>query len=874
MKISFLFLFFLMSGEAFCQDRSGAQIYDVAQQMPEYPGGEDSMWRFINANIQYPDSAVRHNIQGRIVVGFVVNEDGSISDIKIRKGLSWDIDSEGIRVIKLFPRFTPGKQDGKAVKVRFNLPMSFKVKPIPIDTVRDFKVVEHMPEFPGGEDAMMKFIQKNIQYPDLERDMDIQGRVVLGFIVNEDGSLSDIKVRKSVSPSIDAEAIRVVKLFPKFKPGTQQGKPVRVQFTLPVMFKLATDVLGGQEKERSSYPLQRDIPGVYDKVTVMPEYPGGKDKLLDFLQKNVVYPEDAQVVNIEGVVVVSFVVNEDGSLSDFAIAQEAYSSLNIEALRVAKLLPAFKPGLEDGKPVKVRYRLPISFQLKDYVYNNPYKNDTTVLREIELARSKVVYPKKAIENNIQGEVRVVFCINEDGAVSDIKISKSVHHLLDAEALRVARLLPKFKPFRDPRKALRKTRWSNGTDAQPYIVKYCFEFSVDFKLHDWSDSMKTAMANDQGIYTVHNLPTNTERSDFAPSFYTQGQIFLCSSIQNAKGSEFLRVYIGKPDSDGNIAVAKMIPPYSSEEPYFEGPITYSEKSGEIYVVCSNKKKIIKGLISTNLYRMTYDTLQNKWINQITDAIPFNSDKYYVQHPTLTPDGQTLYFCSDMPGGYGGADIYRSVKNEQGKWTAPVNLGPIINTAWDELFPFIAEDGTLYFASKGHSGLGGLDVFSSMQTRDGWSIPRNLGAPINTSSDDFAYIIDGNNQKGFFSSNRPGGKGDDDIYQFVRKNDDMDTTMESPEFPGGEDAMMLFIQKNIQYPDDARETDIQGRVVVGFVVTEDGSIADIKIKKSVCPSIDAEAIRIVKLFPKFKPGSIGGKPARIEFTLPIMFKLANK
>ena len=104
--------------------------------------------------------------------------------------------------------------------------------------------------------------------------------------------------------------------------------------------------------------------------------------------------------------------------------------------------------------------------------------------------------------------------------------------------------------------------------------------------------------------------------------------------------------------------------------------------------------------------------------------------------------------------------------------------------------------------------------------------------------------------------------------------MDTTMESPEFPGGEDAMMLFIQKNIQYPDDARETDIQGRVVVGFVVTEDGSIADIKIKKSVCPSIDAEAIRIVKLFPKFKPGSIGGKPARIEFTLPIMFKLANK
>ena len=874
MKISFLFLFFLMCGEAICQDRSLTQIYDIAQQMPEYPGGEDSMWRFINTNIIYPDSAVRHNIQGRIVVGFVVNEDGSISDIKIRKGLSWDIDSEGIRVIKLFPRFTPGRQDGKAVKVRFNLPISFKVKPIPIDTVRDLKVVEHMPEFPGGEDAMMKFIQKNIQYPDLERDMDIQGRVVLGFIVNDDGSLSDIKVRKSVSPSIDTEAIRVVKLFPKFKPATQQGKPVRVQFTLPIMFKLATDILGGQEKERPSYPLQKDIPGVYDKVTVMPEYPGGKDKLLDFLQKNVVYPEDAQVVNIEGMVVVSFVVNEDGSLSDFAIAQEAYSSLNIEALRVAKLLPAFKPGSLDGKSVKVRYRLPIGFQLKDYVYNNPYKNDTTVLREIELARSKVVYPKKAMENNIQGEVRVVFCINEDGAVSDIKIAKSVHHLLDAEALRVARLLPKFKPFRDPRKALVKTRWSNGADALPYIVKYCFEFSVDFRLHEWSDSMKTAMAKDQGIYTIHDLPTNTEHDDYGPSFYTQGQIFFCSFFKSDKGSELPRVYIGKPDSIGNITTSKMIPPYNSAEHSYEGLAAYSEKSKEIYVVCNNYNRVHKGVISTNIYKMTYDAQQNKWIDRFTDDIPFNSDKYNILDPTLTADGQTLYFCSDMPGGYGGVDIYKSVKNEQGKWTAPVNLGSVINTPWNDIFPFIADDGTLYFSSKGHSGLGGLDVFSSMPTKDGWSIPRNLGAPINSSSDDFAYIIDGNNQKGFFSSNRPGGKGDDDIYQFIKKNDDVDTTMESPEFPGGEDAMMLLIQKNLQYPDDARESDMQGRVVVGFIVTEDGSIADIKIKKSVCPSIDKEGIRIVKLFPKFKPGSIGGKPARIEFTLPIMFKLANK
>ena len=103
-----------------------------------------------------------------------------------------------------------------------------------------FKIVEQMPQYPRGGDAMMKFIQKNIKYPDLERESDIQGRVVLGFIVNVDGSLSDITVRKSVSHGLDKEAIRVVKLMPNFIPGRQQGKAVRVQYMLPIMFKLAS----------------------------------------------------------------------------------------------------------------------------------------------------------------------------------------------------------------------------------------------------------------------------------------------------------------------------------------------------------------------------------------------------------------------------------------------------------------------------------------------------------------------------------------------------------------------------------------------------------------------------------------------------------
>jgi len=126
-----------------------------------------------------------------------------------------------------------GKDDAPAV-----------VEPVitsaPIVESKVFQVVEQMPEFPGGEEALMKFIQNNINYPDMERENDIQGRVVVGFVVNEDGSLSDIAVKKGVSSGIDKEAVRVVRKLPNFKPGKQQGKSVRVSYVLPIMFKLAS----------------------------------------------------------------------------------------------------------------------------------------------------------------------------------------------------------------------------------------------------------------------------------------------------------------------------------------------------------------------------------------------------------------------------------------------------------------------------------------------------------------------------------------------------------------------------------------------------------------------------------------------------------
>jgi len=149
------------------------------------------------------------------------------------------------------------------------------------------------------------------------------------------------------------------------------------------------------------------------------------------------------------------------------------------------------------------------------------------------------------------------------------------------------------------------------------------------------------------------------------------------------------------------------------------------------------------------------------------LPFNSDNYSTGHPTLSPNGKTLYFVSDMPGGLGGTDIYSVTIHDDGSYGVPVNLGENINTEGKEMFPWIDNENNLYFSSNGHQGLGGLDVFAALPNANGqYSQVMNLGRPINSESDDFAFIVMPGKQSGFVSSNRKGGMGDDDIYGFTQ------------------------------------------------------------------------------------------------------------
>lgn len=197
-------------------------------------------------------------------------------------------------------------------------------------------------------------------------------------------------------------------------------------------------------------------------------------------------------------------------------------------------------------------------------------------------------------------------------------------------------------------------------------------------------------------------------------------------------------------------------------YNDGPICFDAAGSESYFSRNNMEgRSEDKIIRVKIYKANGS--DKNWSN--LQGVPFNSDEYSVMHPSLSEDGTKLFFSSDMPGSFGGFDLYVSYM-EEGRWSPPQNLGPAVNTDGDEVFPFIHPDGTLYFASNGQIGLGGFDVFFSKESFSTYGDPTNLGFPVNTPFDDFGIVFNKEKTHGYFSSNREGGKGGDDIYSFTK------------------------------------------------------------------------------------------------------------
>ncbi|MCM1256026.1 MAG: M56 family metallopeptidase [Duncaniella sp.] len=230
-----------------------------------------------------------------------------------------------------------------------------------------YTIVEKRPEFPGGERALMNHIITNLRYPEAAENANVQGRVIATFVVKSDGSIGDVKIVRSVAPDIDAEAIRLIKSLPKFTPGTVDGKPVNVQYSLPLIFKL-TDEEGIPQSDNASGSKMAPVNAgnqVFTTIEQKPEFPGGEIGLVNYIAKNIRYPESAKEKNIQGRVVARFVVNSDGSIGDVNIVRGVDPDIDAEAIRVIKSLPEFTPGKIDGKPVSVWYTLPLVFRNTD-----------------------------------------------------------------------------------------------------------------------------------------------------------------------------------------------------------------------------------------------------------------------------------------------------------------------------------------------------------------------------------------------------------------------------------------------------------------------------------------------------------------------------
>lgn len=212
-------------------------IYTVVDEMPQFPGGDSAMVAYITNNVHYPQTEKEKGIQGKVFVGFVVEKDGGISNVEIKRGISTECDTEAIRAVKGMPNWEPGKQSGALVRTAIILPISFKIVAPPIDTTI-YDIVEKMPVFPGGEMKMYEFLGMNVRYPQRARKDGYSGTVYVRFVVEPDGTITNIEIAKGVGGGCSEEAMRVVKMMPNWIPGEAFGKKVRVTYTLPINFRL------------------------------------------------------------------------------------------------------------------------------------------------------------------------------------------------------------------------------------------------------------------------------------------------------------------------------------------------------------------------------------------------------------------------------------------------------------------------------------------------------------------------------------------------------------------------------------------------------------------------------------------------------------
>ena len=278
-----------------------------------------------------------------------------------------------------------------------------------------------------------------------------------------------------------------------------------------------------------------------------------------------------------------------------------------------------------------------------------------------------------------------------------------------------------------------------------------------------------ITQNSGRYSITNLDINSTVSDFSPAFYKEKLVFATArdtgitsrNIHKWNNGAFLNLYAASVGDEGTLSAPQKFSESLNTKTH-ESSAVFTKDGNTVYFTRNNAsknrfKRDDKGISRLKVLRAAW--VGSAWAN--IEELPFNADQYSVAHPALSEDEKTLYFSSDMPGTLGASDIFSVAIHDDGSFGEPKNLGPTVNTESRETFPFV-EGGTLYFASDGHPGLGGLDIFAAKLDGSSEQV-LNLGKPVNGQQDDFSYIINASGT-GYFASNRAEGVGEDDIYGF--------------------------------------------------------------------------------------------------------------
>ncbi len=361
---------------------SGAVSYNDVEQKPVFQGADNDFRSYLAKNMNYPANAQENGIVGTVVVSFVVDKNGKVTDVKSPVKIEY-LSDELERVIKASPAWKPGRQGGKDVAVQCYSFVEFKLageessgkvaaKTFAKNESKNkddvvYTIVEDMPLFNGksAEEGFREYVMKNTVYPIEAQEKGISGRVMVQFTIDENGNLTDAEIARGVDPLLDNEALRVIKSSPQWNPGYQKGKAVPVRFTYPVGFKLND---GPGSKSTSSSVTQVDYNNeVFTIVETMPLFDGksAEEGFREYVMKNTVYPAEAQEKGISGRVMVEFIIDKEGNLKDVKIARGVDPLLDNEALRVIRTSPTWTPGKQRGINVAVKYTFPVGFSLNN-----------------------------------------------------------------------------------------------------------------------------------------------------------------------------------------------------------------------------------------------------------------------------------------------------------------------------------------------------------------------------------------------------------------------------------------------------------------------------------------------------------------------------